>query len=61
MKYYILFTEKTTTKVTNVKNNYIIKIKIINKIQHTKIYKNYVALLYIYLFSFDASNVLLSV
>ena len=28
-------------KTTNVKNNYIIKIRYINKIQYTKIHKNY--------------------
>ena len=41
-------------KVTNVKNHYIIKIKIMNEIQHIKIYKSYVAFV-IYLFK-NAQN-----
>ena len=44
MKYHILFMKKTMIKITNIKNNCIIKIKIMNKIQYIKIYKSYVAL-----------------
>ena len=36
-------------KATNAENNCIFKIKIMNKIQHIKTYKNNAVLLYIYL------------
>ena len=36
-------------EVTNTKNNYIIKIKIINKIQCIQIHKNNIVLLYVYI------------
>ena len=49
MKYHILFTKEAMMKTTNVKNNCIVKIKIMNKIQCIKIHKSYVALLYMYL------------
>ena len=35
-------------KTTNNKNNYIIRIKTMNKIQHIKIHKNYVVLLFMF-------------
>ena len=37
-------------KATKVENNYIIKIKIINKIQHLKIYKDYNVVFYIIIY-----------
>ena len=47
-KYHILFTKLVKMKATSIKNNCIVKIKIINKIQCIKIHKSYVALLYIF-------------
>ena len=49
MKYNILFMKKTMVKATSVKNNYIVKIKIINKIQCIMIHWNYVASLFIFI------------
>ena len=46
-KYYILFMKKTIMKVTSVKNNCIVRIKIMNEIQCIKIIRIIVVLLYI--------------
>ena len=48
-KYHVLFKKKTMMKVTSVKNNCIIRIKIMNEIQCIKIYKSYICIA-IYLF-----------
>ena len=44
--------KRTIMKVTCVKNNCIIKIKIMNEIQHIKTQKNYVVLLFIFIVLF---------
>ena len=44
---------KKRMKNITVENNYIINIKIMNKIQCTKIQKNHVVLPYIYIFCGD--------
>ena len=49
MKYHILFTKKTMMKTTSVKNNYIVRIKIVNKIQCIKIHWNHIVLLFIFI------------
>ena len=48
-------------KTTNIENNYIARIKIINKIQCIKTFKNHVALWYIYLFLLNICDVLLNI
>ena len=40
-KYHVLFMKEAMVKATNIKNNYIAKTKIINKIQYTKTHKNH--------------------
>ena len=48
-KYHILFTKKTIMKIINIKNNCIVRIKIKNNIQNTKIHWSYVTLLFIFI------------
>ena len=54
-KYYILFLENKM-KTTNIKYNSIIKIKIMNEIQHIKIYKKYDVVFYIIIFLYCKQN-----
>ena len=56
-KYHVIFTKKTIMKVTNIKNNCIIRIKIMNKIQHIKIRKSHVCVA-IYLFKDAKSKII---
>ena len=49
-KYHVLFTKGAMVKATSIKNNCVVKIKIINKIQRTKIHKNHACVvIYIHL------------
>ena len=48
-KYHIFFMKRAIMKATNVKNNCIVKIKIVNKIQCIKIHWNYVVLVFMFI------------
>ena len=47
-KYHVLFTKKLKMKVTRIKNNCIVRIKFMNKIQHIVTQRNHIVFLYIF-------------